>query len=133
MNNNGNMVFAKRIKKLREMKKESQEEIAKLAGYKKQAVSHWEIKGKVPRAKVLRVLAEHFATSSDYLLGIDNNADLKENKRDLSHDEVDLLRLYRRMDEDQKTMLQKVAENFIPPALKDAARKLEAESAEEEI
>lgn len=130
MNNSGNMVFAKRIKKLREMKKESQEDIAKLAGYKKQAVSHWEIKGKVPRARVLRLLAEHFATSSDYLLGIDKNNDLEENKCALSHDEVDLLRLYRVLDEDQKTMIQKVAENFIPPALKGAAKELRKKSGE---
>ena len=131
MNNSGNMVFAKRIKKLRELKKESQEDIAKLAGYKKQAVSHWEIKGKVPRARVLRLLAEHFATSSDYLLGIDKSSDLEENRCVLSHDEISLLQLYRGLDEDQKTVIQKVAENFIPPALRDAAKALRKKEEEE--
>lgn len=131
MINVGNMVFAKRVKKLREMKKESQEDIAKLVGYKKQAVSHWEIKGKVPRARVLRILAEHFATSSDYLLGIDKGNNLLDSKCPLSHDEVDLLKLYRVLDEDQKTMIQKVAENFIPPSLKSAAEELRKKAGEE--
>ena len=70
---NGNMFFAKRIKELRELKGDSQEDLANLFGYKKQAVSHWENNGKVPRGKVLEKLAERYQTSSDYLLGITDN------------------------------------------------------------
>ena len=66
----GNKVFAKRIKEFRESKGISQEDLATMFGYKKQAVSHWENNGKVPRGTVLERLAELFNTSSDYLLGI---------------------------------------------------------------
>ncbi|MDR3591540.1 MAG: helix-turn-helix transcriptional regulator [Negativicutes bacterium] len=70
---NGNMVFAKRIKALREQGKLSQEELAKKFNYNKQAVSHWENSGKIPRDSVLKQLAFMFNTSTDYLLGNSDN------------------------------------------------------------
>lgn len=66
---NGNMIFAKRIKQLREGKGDSQESLAAIFNYSKQAVFNWEINGKIPRDKVLMKLAERYETSSDYLLG----------------------------------------------------------------
>ncbi|SMC67457.1 helix-turn-helix domain-containing protein [Sporomusa malonica] len=65
----GNKSFATRIKAFREEKGISQEDLASMFGYKKQAVSHWENNGKVPRTNVLEKLAGYFNTSSDYLLG----------------------------------------------------------------
>jgi len=66
---NGNMIFAKRIKQLREENGDSQESLAVIFNYSKQAISNWEVSGKVPRSKVLEKLAERYETTSDYLLG----------------------------------------------------------------
>jgi transcriptional regulator with XRE-family HTH domain len=66
---NGNMIFAKRIKQLRAEKGDSQESLAAIFNYSKQAVSNWEVSGKIPRHKVLEKLAERYNASIDYLLG----------------------------------------------------------------
>ncbi|MBU2702269.1 transcriptional regulator with XRE-family HTH domain [Sporomusaceae bacterium BoRhaA] len=66
---NGNMIFAKRIKQLREEKGDSQESLAAIFNYSKQAVSNWEVSGKIPRHKVLEKLAERYNISIDYLIG----------------------------------------------------------------
>lgn len=111
----GNEVFAKRIKKLREERGESQEDLAKLVGYKKQAISHWEISGKVPRSNVLEFLAKHYMTTSDYLLGIDSNHFYgKTENPTISSDELELLKRYRMMKKDQKDTIRKVAETIAP-------------------
>lgn len=109
----GNMIFAKRIKRLREEHGESQEDLAKIVGYKKQAVSHWETNGKVPRGKVLSILAQHYNTSSDFLLGMDNDFHCLENF-EISSDERKLLERYRLMEEFQKDTMHKVAETIVP-------------------
>lgn len=111
----GNMTFAARIKKFRETKGESQADLANLVGYRKQAVSHWENNGKVPRSAILEILAKHYQTSSDYLLGFD--VAHKSNAADefvVSSDEMQLLRRYRMMEESQKDVMQKVAETIAP-------------------
>lgn len=109
----GNMIFAERIKKLREMKKESQADVANLVGYKKQAVSHWENNGKVPRSNILEILAKHYQTSSDYLLGINIGHQDKKAEAFISEDEMRLLKRYRLMEESQKDTIQKVAETIV--------------------
>jgi DNA-binding transcriptional regulator YiaG len=48
---NGNMIFAKRIKQLREENGDSQESLSVIFNYSKQAISNWEVSGKVPRSK----------------------------------------------------------------------------------
>lgn len=112
---NGNKIFAKRIKKLREERRESQEDLAKLVGYKKQAISHWEISGKVPRTKVLEILARHYKTTSDYLLGITSGTEaVHVEPEDISADEMELLLRYRMMEEHQKDTMHKVAETIAP-------------------
>lgn len=107
------MIFAKRIKRLREEHGESQEDLARLVGYKKQAISHWETNGKVPRGKVLSILAQHYNTSSDFLLGMDHDFHRLEDFT-ISSDERKLLEHYRLMKEFQKDTMHKVAETIVP-------------------
>jgi DNA-binding transcriptional regulator YiaG len=45
------MIFAKRIKQLREENDDSQESLSVIFNYPKQAISNWEVSGKVPRSK----------------------------------------------------------------------------------
>lgn len=110
----GNMIFAKRIRKLRENRGESQEDLAKLVGYKKQAISHWENNGKVPRTRALEIIAKHYETTSDYLLGINSEHKTVMEELNISPDELALITLYRRMEENQKDMIQNVAETIVP-------------------
>ena len=65
----GNPAFAKRVRTLRESRGMSQERIAELVGYTKQAVQRWENNGQTPRNDALQTIADYFKVSLDYLLG----------------------------------------------------------------
>lgn len=111
----GNDIFAARIKKLREEHGESQGDLAKLSGYQKQAVSHWETSGKVPRSNVLKLLADHYETTTDYLLGANEKKAPTAPyicERSMTPEEKRLLDQFREMEEDQKHTILKVVENF---------------------
>lgn len=113
---NGNMTFAVRIKKFREARGESQADVANLVGYQKQAVSHWENNGKVPRSAALAILAKHYQTTSDYLLGFNekHGTDTGRIAFDISSEEIDLIRQYRSMEENQKDVVKKVVATIAP-------------------
>lgn len=111
----GNKIFAGRIKKLREERGESQEDLAKLLGYRKQAISQWENSGKIPRARALEFIAEHYQTTSDYLLGIGSGKEMTQSQGSaISAEEMILLKRYRKMGKQQKDTIQKVAETIAP-------------------
>lgn len=57
-----------RIAALRNAKSESSAELAAIAGVTRSAVSQWENGITVPRPEMLRLLAEHFEVTVDYLL-----------------------------------------------------------------
>jgi len=65
----GNTAFAKRVRALRESRGMSQERIAELVGYTKQAVQRWENNGQTPRNDALQIIADYFKVPLDYLLG----------------------------------------------------------------
>ncbi len=71
--------FGIKLKNLREMKGESQTELAKVLDVSPQMVSKLENGKSQPTAATLTKLAEHFKTSVDEMLGIKNNAFSKEN------------------------------------------------------
>lgn len=64
-----NMIFASRVRELRDEKGMTQESLAAVFDYTKQAVQQWENGGKIPRNEVLIKLAEYFNVTTDYLLG----------------------------------------------------------------
>ncbi|MDU1715123.1 MAG: helix-turn-helix domain-containing protein [Streptococcus vestibularis] len=67
-------IFAKRLKNLRETKNLTQTELAEMLGYKNYTtVSKWESGDSLPRGKELKLLAEIFNISTDYMLGIEKN------------------------------------------------------------
>lgn len=67
------IIFAQRLKKLRAGKNLTQTELAEMLGYKNYTtVSKWESGDSLPRGKELKLLAEIFDISTDYLLGLDN-------------------------------------------------------------
>ena len=63
------MEFKTRLKELRLEKDISQIEIAKLLNMSKMAISHWEKGNSEPSIEQLKVLANFFDVSIDYLVG----------------------------------------------------------------
>ncbi len=63
------MEFRIRLKELRLEKNISQIEIAKLLNMSKMAISHWEKGNSEPSIEQLKILANFFDVSIDYLVG----------------------------------------------------------------
>lgn len=68
--------FASRLKQLRLDKNLRQEQIAKLIGVNKSAISTYENNTRQPSFDILVRLATLYRVSTDYLLGITNNRSL---------------------------------------------------------
>lgn len=63
------MVFGERLRRLRQEKDMSQEDLARTLGYTKTAISQYELGKRTPDYATLNRIAEYFDTSADYLLG----------------------------------------------------------------
>ena len=106
------MNFSLRLKELREKKQISQKQLAIDLGVGVGSVGMWESSDRTPPAKKLKVIADYFGVSIDYLLGIDNEPKpTDENKKDIierpsfdlsDKQFVDLMKLYKVMTEIQK-------------------------------
>ncbi len=68
-----------RIRKLREAKTETQEELAALLKVKRQIISYYENGARVPNLEHLVIIATHYNTTTDYLLGLSDVATTNEN------------------------------------------------------
>jgi transcriptional regulator with XRE-family HTH domain len=66
-------VFGKRLKKLREEKKLTQEQLGKLVNLSQQTIGHYEVNRAKPDLETMRRFAEIFNVSTDYLLGRTDN------------------------------------------------------------
>ena len=66
------MDFKTRFKELRTEKGVTQIEIAKKMNMSKMAISHWEKGNSEPSIEQLKLLAEYFDVSIDYLVGYIN-------------------------------------------------------------
>lgn len=65
-------IIGERIKELRTEKKMSQEKLGQLLSVSQDTVSLWENARSIPPADIIIKLAEIFAVSCDYLLGVKN-------------------------------------------------------------
>lgn len=68
--------FALRLKELREKKHLSQKQLAVELGVAVGSVGMWESAERIPPAKRLRVIAEYFNVSVDYLLGLIDDSEI---------------------------------------------------------
>jgi transcriptional regulator with XRE-family HTH domain len=66
-------LFSIRIKKLRESKNLKQQDLAKILNISNSAISKWEQGAREPDFKTLKVIADYFNVSTDYLIGKDTN------------------------------------------------------------
>ena len=62
-----------RIRTLRQTRRMSQVQLARLLGVTKQSVSNWENDNIQPSIEMLKKLAGVFSVSTDYLLGLEND------------------------------------------------------------
>lgn len=89
-------MIAERIKMLRTTKSISQSDLSKKLGITRSSVNAWELGISTPSTAYLVELAELFHVSTDYLLGLQQNATL-----DVSG-----------LDEEQVRLLYELAEHF---------------------
>lgn len=66
-----------RLKELRKEKNKTQQDIARLTGYKQTLVSKWEHGDREPDTETLIKLAKYFNVSVDYLIGKEENTNFK--------------------------------------------------------
>lgn len=69
-------MFGERLKRLRQLKNLSQEELGKRLGVSKQTVSNWEIENVTPSLDMFENVARFFDTTPNYLLGYEVYAGL---------------------------------------------------------
>ena len=63
------MEFKQRLKELRTEKGVTQIQIAKIVNMSKMAISHWEKGNSEPSIEQLKILANYFEVTVDYLIG----------------------------------------------------------------
>ena len=75
----GDVVIADRIRFLREEKGMTQTELSKKLGISRSGVNAWEMGISVPSTQYIVELSNVFKVSTDYLLGMDENASISVN------------------------------------------------------
>jgi transcriptional regulator with XRE-family HTH domain len=106
------MTFGERLKKLRDERNLTQEDIADILSITRPTVAGYETKGKQPDYDKLKKLSEYFGVSIDYLLGI---TDIRETADKIAkRDTTETIALHRTdgYDEDLPEEAIKEIENF---------------------
>lgn len=67
------MNFAENLKKLRKDNNVTQQELADYLGTGRSSIAGYETKGKHPDFSKLKMIAQYFNTTTDYLLGMQTN------------------------------------------------------------
>ncbi|MCC0645486.1 helix-turn-helix domain-containing protein [Clostridioides sp. ZZV14-6150] len=77
--------FGERLKKLRTEKKLTQQELATILNINKSSISRYEKDQQIPEIKLLKVMADYFNISLDYLIGrnFQNKININENFPDI--------------------------------------------------
>ena len=103
------MDIGRSIRKLRESRDLTQEELGRIAGVSSMAVSQWENGRAVPRMGAIQRMADYFNIPKSEIMGDERGEVAYEN---MSQDEHELLALYRSMSSDMKRTLLETARNF---------------------
>ena len=103
------MDIGRSIRKLRESRDLTQEQLGRIAGVSSMAVSQWENGRAVPRMGAIQRMADYFGIPKSEIMG-DEPPDAVYEK--MSADEYELLSLYRSMSNDMQRTLLETARNF---------------------
>lgn len=109
------IVMIKNLRKLRNKKGVSQQQLAESIGVSQQSINKYENQGVEPDINTLICLADYFSTSIDYLVGHTEIERIIEdiNKYDLNGDESKLIDNYRKLRSREKASIQEVINNYI--------------------
>ena len=76
----GNNITSVRLRELRAEKAVSQDAVAESCGISRVALARYENGSRMPKAEILSVLADYYGTTSDYLLGREEEANDADNQ-----------------------------------------------------
>lgn len=115
------MVFPERLKELREQKCLSMAMLASNIGVSDAAICKWENGNSEPKASNIKILADFFEVSADYLVGLESDTGIKKYsapvKKEmpaptLSQDEQELLDIYHALAREYKAQILEYARYF---------------------
>lgn len=108
--------LVEQLKKLRLTKNLTQEEFSKILGTNRATLANWETGRTEPDATTLSNIASFFNVSVDYLLGrtFQPASPIQNESFTLSPDELALVEKYRRMKNNEKDTMHKVADTIVP-------------------
>lgn len=106
--------MVKNLKKLRNAKGISQQQLADVIGTSQQSINKYENHNIEPDIATLIALAKFFNTSVDYLIGNTDVNRVIENVRsfDLNEDEAKLVSGYRKLNENEKESIRLIINNY---------------------
>lgn len=111
------MSVGKRIKKLRVERGITRKDMSQKLGINEKTLGNWEIERRTPKVETVKVLAEYFGVSIDYLTTGKNN-----NASDLEKDFPEGIRMLRRanneLDEEDKERLLRYVEFMLQDSKK---------------
>ena len=117
------MTFRETLKRLRQRKNISQDELAKELNVKQYVISSWEIGRSEPNIEQIKFLSTYFNVPSDYLLGKDviiindeKEFEIVTNhfKQDINDDIInEIVKLLEELNEKDKTKIVKIIEDAI--------------------
>lgn len=99
------MTTGERIRQTREARGEQQVQLADILGCHKQVISNVERGQNNPSLELLCAIADHYRTSTDYLLCRTDDHWVSQFTTAANEDEADLLEAYRQMDKHQRRIL----------------------------
>ncbi|WP_038299005.1 helix-turn-helix domain-containing protein [Metaclostridioides mangenotii] len=117
-------IFGNRLKKLRNSKDMTGEELGKIFNVTKVAVSNWESGRRSPSPETLKSIADYFEVSTDYLLGRIEMADdalIKKNDvkyasyKEITNDDelIDLMIRLKELDPQMQAQIKKMMNALI--------------------
>ena len=98
-------MFIIRLQELLNETNTTKSQIALKTNIPLQTICNWFERGSLPTADKVIKLADYFEVSTDYLLGRSNDVGIVEIKKELSHDQQELLALYNQMNYQEKNQL----------------------------
>ena len=117
------MTFGETLKRLRQRKNISQDELAKELNVKQYVISSWEIGRSEPNIEQIKFLSNYFNVPTDYLLGKDiiivsdeKEFEIVTNhfKQDVNDDVInEIVKLLKELNEKDKTKIVKIIEDAI--------------------
>lgn len=123
------MTFALRLKELREHKHISQKQLAIDLGVGVGSVGMWESSDRTPPAKKLKLIAEYFGVSIDYLLGGDSdngtviNAPMHSTSADITAEERQLIEDFRKLNYYKQQLIKNNIKAMLPAEAESKKKK----------